>query len=45
MPGFTVQPDAQVIANPGGGIPNPLRADPRPIRDAVVLGMRATIQY
>ena len=45
VPGFTVQPDAQFIANPGGGIPNPLRADPRPIRDAVVLGMRATIQY
>lgn len=45
VPGFTLQPDIQYIARPGGSIPNPLRADLKPIRDAVVLGLRATLQY
>ncbi|MGI4796986.1 MAG: carbohydrate porin, partial [Janthinobacterium lividum] len=45
VPGFTLQPDVQYVVRPGGNIPNPLRADGRPIRDATVLGLRATIQY
>ncbi|MGI3903662.1 MAG: carbohydrate porin [Janthinobacterium lividum] len=45
VPGFTLQPDVQYIAHPGGSIPDPLSADPTPIRDAVVLGLRATLQY
>ena len=45
VPGFTVQPDAQYVVRPGGGIPDPTSASFRPIRDAAVFGIRATIQY
>ena len=45
IPGFTLQPDLQYVVRPGGNIPNPLRADLRPIPDALVVGLRATIQY
>ncbi len=45
VPGFTVQPDVQYVVRPGGGIPDPDRAGVRPIRDAAVFGVRATIQY
>lgn len=45
VPGFTVQPDVQYVVRPGGNIPNPLSATDRPIRNATVLGLRATIQY
>jgi len=45
-PGWTVQPDFQYIIRPGGNVPNP--NDPTmtiPIRNAVVVGIRSTIQY
>jgi len=45
VPGFTLQPDFQYVIRPGGNIPDPLRAGLRPIRDAAVFGLRATIQY
>ena len=45
VPGFTLQPDLQYVVRPGGGIPDPLRAGYRPIADAAVLGIRATIVY
>ena len=45
IPGFTLQPDLQYVVRPGGNIPNPLRADLRPIPDALVVGLRATVQY
>ena len=45
VPGFTLQPDLQYVVRPGGGIPDPDRAGFRPIRDAAVIGVRATIQY
>ena len=45
IPGFTLQPDLQVVIRPGGDIPNPLRADLKPIPNAFVMGLRATIQY
>ena len=38
VPGFTVQPDAQYVVRPGGGIPDPTSASFRPIRDAAVFG-------
>ncbi|MDR7038564.1 porin [Methylobacterium sp. BE186] len=44
-PGFTVQPSLHYIAAPGGGVRNPLRPDRARIRDSVVLGLRATVQY
>ena len=45
VPGFTLQPDVQYVMRPGGGIPDPLSPDGAPIRDALVLGLRATVQY
>lgn len=45
VPGFTLQPDLQYVVRPGGGIPNPLRVGYRPIADAAVVGIRATIVY
>ncbi len=45
VPGLTLQPDLQYVVRPGGGIPNPLRADLKPIPDALVVGLRATVQY
>ena len=44
-PGFTVQPDIQYIASPGGGIRNPRRPGDVRIKDSLVVGVRATIQY
>jgi porin len=44
--GWTVQPDFQYIIHPGGTIPHP--NDPtmtRPIKNAVVLGVRSTVQF
>ena len=38
VPGFTVQPDAQYVIRPGGGIAGP---DGRRLRNAAVLGVRA----
>ncbi|MEQ4598745.1 MAG: carbohydrate porin, partial [Methylobacteriaceae bacterium] len=45
VPGFTVQPDAQLILHPGGGIANPRDPEGRRVRNAAVLGLRATVQY
>lgn len=42
VPGFTVQPDAQYVIRPGAGIAGP---DGRRLRNAAVLGVRATVQY
>jgi porin len=45
-PWWTVQPDLQVIFHPGGHVPDP--TDPsglRPIRGAVVAGIRTTIAF
>ncbi|RYC32806.1 carbohydrate porin [Lichenibacterium minor] len=45
VPGFTLQPDIQYVVRPGGGIPNPDGTDFRRIRNAAVVGVRATVQY
>jgi porin len=37
-----VQPDAQYVIRPGAGIAGP---DGRRLRNAAVLGLRATVQY
>jgi len=45
-PWWTVQPDLQFILHPGGHVPDP--TDPtglRPIRDAVLLGVRTAIAF
>jgi len=44
VPGWSVQPDVQYIRRPGGGTAHPLHP-PRRIKDAVVIGVRTTIQY
>ncbi|GEP01922.1 carbohydrate porin [Methylobacterium haplocladii] len=45
VPGFTVQPDLQVILHPGGGIANPRDANAGRVKNAVVLGVQAAVQY
>lgn len=45
VPGFTLQPDVQLILHPGGGIANPRDPEGRRVRNAAVLGLRATVQY
>ncbi|WP_238184800.1 carbohydrate porin, partial [Methylobacterium trifolii] len=45
VPGFTVQPDLQYVFHPGGGIANPRDPDGRRLKNAAVLGLRATVQY
>ncbi|TXN19883.1 carbohydrate porin [Methylobacterium sp. WL9] len=45
VPGFTVQPDLQLILRPGGGIANPRLPEAGRVKNAAVLGLRATIQY
>ena len=45
VPGFTVQPDVQLVLHPGGGIANPRDPQGRRVRNAGVLGLRATVQY
>ena len=45
VPGFTLQPDAQLVLHPGGGIANPRDPNAGRVKNAVVLGMRATVQY
>ncbi|KNY23735.1 carbohydrate porin [Methylobacterium sp. ARG-1] len=42
VPGFTVQPDVQYVFHPGAGVAGP---DGRRLRNAAVLGVRATVQY
>ncbi|MFC7738455.1 carbohydrate porin [Roseomonas sp. GCM10028921] len=45
VPGFTVQPTFQYVVRPGGHAANPRDPDGRAIRDAAVLGVRATVRY
>lgn len=45
VPGFTVQPDAQYIIRPGGRIANPRDPNGGAIKNAAVLGLRATVRY
>ena len=45
VPGFTVQPDVQLILHPGAGIANPRDPQGSRVKNAAVLGLRATIQY
>jgi len=44
-PGWTVQPDIQYIFHPGGGVTDPASAGGQRIADALVLGMRTTLQW
>ena len=46
VPGWTIQPDFQYILHPGGHVADP--ADPdglRPLRNALVFGVRTTVNY
>ncbi|WP_299567164.1 carbohydrate porin [Enterovirga sp.] len=45
VPGFTIQPDVQHVIRPGGNVAN--RRDPNgaPVRNATVLGLRASLRY
>lgn len=44
--GFTIQPSVQYIVHPGGKIANPrLLPDLKPIRNAMVFGVRTVIKY
>jgi porin len=40
---FALQPDLQYVINPNGGIPTP--SNPRPLKNALVAGVRATISF
>ena len=42
VPGFTLQPDVQLVLHPGGGLAD---AQGRRVRNAGVFGLRATVQY
>ena len=45
-PWWTLQPDLQFIAHPGGHVPDP--TDPtglRPIRNSLVLGVRTAVAF
>jgi carbohydrate-selective porin OprB len=43
--GWTVQPDIQYIVHPGGGATDPNSATGQRIPDALVFGMRMTVQW
>jgi porin len=45
VPGWTLQPDLQYIRRPSGGVANPANPTGQRIKDAVLLGLRTTIQY
>jgi len=45
VPGFTVQPDFQYIIRPGGNVPNPRDPNGAAIKNAALVGLRATIRY
>lgn len=45
VPGFTLQPDVQLILHPGGGIADPRDPQRGRLRNAGVFGLRATVQY
>jgi porin len=40
---LTLQPDVQIVVNPGAGVPGPFGRTP--LADAVVIGMRATFKF
>jgi len=40
---LTLQPDIQLVLNPGAGIPGPFGR--MPLADAIVIGTRATIKF
>ena len=40
---WTLQPDLQVVVNPGAGIPSSFSS--KPLKNAVVMGVRATITF
>lgn len=42
-PWFSLQPDLQYVINPGAGIPTP--QTPTPLKNAVVVGMRMTVNF
>jgi porin len=42
-PWWTVQPDLQVVVNPGANIPSSLSS--RPLKDAIIAGLRATVTF
>lgn len=44
-PGVTVQPNLQYVFQPGGNIPDPRDALGRRIKNATVVGLRATLTY
>jgi porin len=41
--GFSVQPDIQYFWNPGGRVPD--ASGTRPVENALVLGLRSSINY
>ena len=43
--GWTVQPDVQYVMHPGGGASDPNSPSGQRIPDALVLGMRMTLQW
>ncbi|HJQ57475.1 MAG TPA: carbohydrate porin, partial [Vineibacter sp.] len=45
VPGWTLQPDLQYIRRPGGRIAHPGSSAGRAIKDALMLGLRTSIQY
>jgi porin len=44
VPGWTVQPNLQVILHPGGYVPS-ATSPIEPAKNAVVLGLRSTMRY
>jgi len=42
-PWFKLQPDLQYVINPGAGIPTP--RSPLPLKNALVAGVRATVNF
>lgn len=46
MPGWVLQPNLAVVINPGGRVPDLTANSPeKPIRNAVLIGMRSVIKY
>jgi porin len=44
--GWTLQPNFQYIARPGGGATNPLGSDPgKPLKNAAVFGLRTVLKF
>jgi porin len=43
IPGFSIQPDVQYFWNPGGNVPD--ASGTQPVENALVLGIRSTINY